>query len=256
MRAPFFSCLLALSLPASGCTLLVGDQIDPLETDDTPDMVFDLIGFDPHIGQITELRLVNDAVPPIVQAVAIYDPLPGPDVTVELDNVVRPNVRRVDFYSDLNENGVIDPPEPDPVEPGRLLFPDHMWRRILAEDGTGEFMHSTDFTDIVNDDPGLLSLGNFQLSITGTAEFTDQPAQLWVTDASDRDVGYYFLGAITGDSVDITIQGIIDDGSEYIVAFMPGDDGDEVFCVVARGDASGLTVSGPLGAALAPCEQE
>lgn len=255
MRALFLSTLLALSLPLSGCTLLVGDQIDPLETDDTPDMVFDLIGFDPHIGQITELWLVNDATPPIVQAVAIYDPLPGPDVTVVLRNVVRPNVRRVDFFSDLDESGGITAPEPDPITPGRFLFPDHMWRRTLDEDGTGGFMHSTDFTDITSGpDAARFSLGDFQMSITGAGDFIDQPAELWVTDAGDREVGYYFLGSITDDSVDLAIPGIIDDGSEYVVVFAPGRDGD-LFCLVRRGNASGLSVSGALGEALVPCDQ-
>lgn len=247
MRALRF--LLALPLlTVGGCTLLVNDRVDPLEPDPMPDMQLQLTGFDPHIGQLTELRLINSdegAERRIVQAVAIYDPLPAPDVLVLLDNVVRPDHRRVDFYSDLRENRRIDPPEEDPEDESRLLFPDHMWRITLAEDGTGEFRHSTDFTDIVNDDRADLALGDMRLSITGADPFVDQPAQVWVTDPLDRDVGYYFLGSITGDAIDITIPGIIDDGSEYIVTFKPGDAPPR--CVVASGDDEGLTIEEPLG---------
>lgn len=254
MMRTFLLCLLACcAITLGGCTLLVNDTVDPLVPDPTPNMVFELTGFDPHIGQITELRLINDAGN--VQAVAIYDGLPSPNVTVVLDNVIRPDLLRVDFYSDLNDNRIIDPPVPDPEDPSMEIFPDHMWREMLNPDGTGGFMHSTNFTDIVNDDPATFSLRPFTLSVTGADPFLDQPAQLWITDPADRDVGYYFLGSITSDTVDITIPGIIDDGSEYIVTFQPGDGGD-LFCVVDRGGATGLTITGRLGEALTPCAQE
>lgn len=237
-------------LPLGGCTLLVDDRVGTLVPDETPDMVFDLIGFDPHIGQITELRLVNDVGN--VQAVAIYDGLPGPDVTVVLADVIRPDLLRLDFYSDLNENRSVDPPEPDPIDPSMELYPDHMWRVMLNPDGTGEFMHSTNFTDIVNDDPATFSLRPFRLSLTGADPFLDQPAEVYVIDPAGREVGYYSLGSIASDSVNITIPGIIDDGSQYTIVFAPRGT-EPPFCVVGTGGRDGLTITDTI-AALPQCQ--
>ncbi|HEY8427555.1 MAG TPA: hypothetical protein VIL20_04240, partial [Sandaracinaceae bacterium] len=177
----------------------------------------------------------------IVQAVAIYDPLPAPDVVVVLENVIRPDHRRVDFYSDLLQNRMLDPPQ---MEMGRLVFPDHMWRVTLDESGVGRFVHSTDFTDIVNDDPAEFALGDLRLRIAGLADLVDRPAHVRVRDPLERQVGYYFLGSITGDAIDIVVPGIIDDGTEYRVTFEPGDAPPR--CIVERGRMDGLTIDGPL----------
>ncbi len=235
-------------LGAPGCTLLVDDEVGSLQPDPRPDIEFSLAEFDPHIGQLTEIRFVNAAGN--IEAVAIYDGLPMADLTLLMHDTFRADLRRVDFYSDLNENRMIDMPDVDPIDMTMEIFPDHMWRTELDEQGVGGFTHSTNFTDIVRDDPATFSLRPFQLNVTGADPFLDQTAELRIIDPLDRDVGFYRLFAVTSDTLAITIPGVIDDGSEYRVRL---EIGDEAFCTSGAGDSSGLTISGSIESALSGC---
>lgn len=234
--------MLAAITALGGCTLVVGGMVDPLEDDRTPDMVYDLVAFEPHVGQLTELFLVSDDG--LVQARAIYDPLPAADVRVVLRNVVETNVRRVDFYSDLNENRVMDPSEPDPIDDMRRIFPDHMWRDTLMPDGTGSFRHSTNFTDIVTDNRARLVGGPFSLVLRDVEAFVDQPARVSVIDLNDREVIFYQLGSVPASPLDLRVPGMIDDGTEYRVEIRLGTNAP--VCALQRGNASGLSVDAPL----------
>ena len=120
------------------------------------------------------------------------------DVTVALDNVIAPDVHRIDFYSDLNENRTLDPPMEDPLDPTQQIFPDHMWRVDTDEHGFLMFMHNTNFTDLTAT-PANRPLGPMHLMLTGGDPFLDRSVEVWVTDPGDRDVGYYFLGRIATD---------------------------------------------------------
>lgn len=232
-----------LALVLGGCSLIVGDKVDPLATDTTPDLRYQLRAFEPHVGQLTELLVVSDDG--LVQARAVYDPLPGPDVLVELLNVIRPNVRRVDFYSDLNENRSIDPSEPDPIDAMRRLFPDHMWRDRVGEDGVGEFVHSTNFTDIVRDDPAQSIGGPFELALRDVGDFADRPVRAWIADPTGADVGFYQLGSFQGTSVELQVPGIVDPGTEYLIEVELGG-GERSVCAVRVGAASGLRLDASL----------
>jgi len=264
MRALFS---LALALPLlSGCTLILNDKIDPLEEDPLLDLQLQLVAFTPHIGQITDVWLVDDQNR--VQARAIYDGLEDPNQLVTLENVVSlesPVIRRVDFYSDLNESITPgspvrpDPPEPDPDDPDRTLFPDHMWREELDDTGFLSFMHSTNFVNIVDlgdDTRAVFFLSDLHVVINGTGEQDGLPAEISVYDDSGeqpRQIGYYALSAVEGDTLDVTIGGILDEGTEYRVE-LSFDNGNP-FCTRASGAGTVITVEASL-ASLSPCPTE
>lgn len=253
---------LALALPLlGGCTLVVTDQVDDLEQDPLLDMRLQLAGFIPHLGQITDVWLVDEENH--VQARAIYDTLEEPNQLVLLENVVSlesPTIRRVDFYSDLNESitpGTEIAPDP-PTDDG---FPDHMWRIELTDAGEaegGQFMHSTNFVNIVDpDDPRTASfiLADLHVTLTGTAEKDGLPVEISVYDDSgeqERQIGYYRLSAVNGDTIDITLGGVLDPGTEYRVEI--AFDNGNPFCTRASG--AGPVVLEASLASLSPCPSE
>ncbi len=262
MRKPAFIFLLALASLASGCTLLVDGEVGGITLNEKPDMNLHLVGMDPHLNQLTEIYLVNGNS--LVQAVAIYDGLPEVDVDVQLANVVDTDVRRVDFYCDLHENHQLDSPVPDSVDPSRLIFPDHMWRLTLDENGEASFTHNTNFTDITETDPvtgtrpsaKFVGSGPLTLTVTGVGDFTDQPATVSVWGPDDRQVGFYFLQTITGDTMTIDFMGrqFVDEGTSYILEIELGSDPEaQPLCISGTATDSGLSVEAALPDLL-PCQ--
>lgn len=252
-----------VALLLCGCTLIANGKVDPLEEDPLLDLQLQLVAFNPHLGQITDVWLVDEQNQ--VQARAIYDTLEHPDQLVVLENVVSladPVIRRVDFYSDLNESITPgsriqpDPPVRDPEDMDRLQFPDHMWRAELDEEGFLAFMHSTNFVNIVDPEDASRArffLSDFHLVISGTQEKDGLPAEISVYDESGeqaRQIGYYALRAVEGDTIDITIGGILDVGTEYRVEL--SFDNGNLFCTRARGAGTVITVEASLGS-LSPC---
>lgn len=237
-----------------GCTLVIDGKVGGIEQNAVPDMTLNLLGFDPHENELMELYLVNDDG--FVQAVAIYDPLPDVEETVRLENVVGPTVRRVDFYADHSGSRDIDAPSaPDPENPSRLVFSDHMWRITLDENGNADFMHNINFTDIVNDHPAsFVGAGPLELTVTGVGAFSGQRAEVKVWGPGEREVGYYFLGAIVGETLTTSFQAreFVDDGTRYLVEIILGDAAP--LCVSGTADASGLTIE-TSHASLEPCPQ-
>ncbi len=96
-------------------------------------------GMTPHIGQKLEIRLVNEADMKEAGRFTI-EAIAGADFTVKLPFLNSGNNYNVDFYADLNGNGVYDAPPAD-----------HAWRIELMDvegDEDDNFSHNTNFTDI------------------------------------------------------------------------------------------------------------
>ena len=242
--------LVVLSLTAAllgGCTLIVDGQVDGITANAVPDMDLHLENMDPHVGQLTEVWLINNDGG-LVQAVAILDPLLVTDIHVQLANVVAPDVRRVDFWSDLNMNGMLDAPMDDPSNPSRQIFPDHQWTLMLDENGNATFMHNTNFTNIVGAS-SFVGAGPLDVTVTGVGDFTDQPAHVVAWGPSEHEVGSYFLGALSGDTLHVDFNGhaFVDQGTEYRIEITLGSDPQaQPVCTTATATATGLTVSAAL----------
>ena len=97
------------------------------------------IDMNPHVGQMLQLRVVNQDNDEEVGRVTI-DSIPAPMFKVSIPQIEMDHDYRVDFYADFNMNGEYDAPSDD-----------HAWR-VAFNSTTGNyvdnFTHNTDFTDI------------------------------------------------------------------------------------------------------------
>lgn len=94
---------------------------------------------DPHIGQKLEVRLVDQSDMMEAGRTTIEE-IMSAEFDVMLPYLQSGHDYYVDFYADLNQNGVYDDPPTD-----------HAWRIELMDtegDEDDTFMHNTDFTDI------------------------------------------------------------------------------------------------------------
>lgn len=98
-----------------------------------------LMGMNPHLGQLFELRVVDESDESEVGRVKL-DSIVVPDFSVFVPGILIGGNYRADFYADFNNNGTYDPPPTD-----------HAWRELFS-DTTGNvelnFTHNTNFTDI------------------------------------------------------------------------------------------------------------
>ncbi|MFT5356713.1 MAG: hypothetical protein ACI9KE_003939 [Polyangiales bacterium] len=109
--------------------------------------------------QLFTIRMIRELTGPsgtsrTREAVAVFDPLPGPDVDVFLPNVGVPaldeNVRplSLEFFADLNRNGELDIPDLD-----------HSWIEPHLCSATGiPFVHNVDFLELEEARPLPLTL--------------------------------------------------------------------------------------------------
>ena len=115
---------------------------------------------DPHLGQLFEFRVVNEATSEEVGRVQL-DSILVTDYVVSVPGILPGNNYRADFYADFNGNGIYDPPPAD-----------HAWR-ILFSDSTGNvvenFAHNPNFINInwptgITIDPLTSLPNNYSLS--------------------------------------------------------------------------------------------
>ncbi len=94
---------------------------------------------DPHVGQAFFLRVANASTEEEIARLVVAE-VPGPRFELELDGLANGQTYQVDFFVDVNGNGLYDAP---PV--------DHAWRVDLPNvqsDASFTFAHNTLFTDI------------------------------------------------------------------------------------------------------------
>jgi type IX secretion system substrate protein len=101
-------------------------------------LTLDFTNMNPHVGQMLELRVLETTSGKEVERVKQM--IGMPDFKVEIPGIQSGKSYDIDFYADLNQNGLYDAP---PV--------DHGWREsFTATDGnqTISFSHNTNFEDI------------------------------------------------------------------------------------------------------------
>jgi hypothetical protein len=98
-----------------------------------------LTGMIPHVGQLFELRVIDDSTNTEVGRVRVAS-IPAPDFDVNLPVLPYNNSNyTMDFYADENRNGLFDPPPTD-----------HAWEIKFNNDfhdTTINFAHNTNFTN-------------------------------------------------------------------------------------------------------------
>ncbi len=243
--------LVAVATALCGCSLLVDGEVGDLvpNLNAKRDIRVTLLDMDPHIGQYNDVQIVRpgDPADPTsrseVEARAILDPLPTGCFELLWPLGASLAATRVDFYADLDMDGMISPPGED-----------HLWRRELttAENGEGqlEFIHDVMFDDI-GADPALEPLGPLTVDLTGVDEHEGRLLVVTVTrdfrespgaPVQRTTPGILVVGAVTGGLISKELPGVLDQGSDYTVDFDFGEG-----AVVCRGiitaDASGATIS-------------
>jgi hypothetical protein len=225
----FLSLLIVVGLALTGCSLVVGGEIDDLSTDINAkrDVTIQLRGFDPHVGQAVDIRIVRPVAPgemgtPQILARAIIDPMPGDCVDVNMQRAAPLVANRVDFYADINGNGIVDPTPTD-----------HSWRFDLDEDGTLLFVHDVVFTNIETDMPASPGGNDLVVNVTGAdahdgrqvvaALITSELVDPETGDREDSIPGVYVLGAVEAGTIAFTLPGVVDSGRTYELELAIGD---------------------------------
>ncbi len=157
MRGLRFLLIATAVLTATGCSLVVGDELDPLQVDLNARRTVSLrlIDFVPHVNQLVVAEFIRtDTVPNVSQAQVRMDPLSSPCMDITLPFGASIGATRVDFWADLMDDGLDDPPT------------DHTWRRDLDESGRLEFAHEFNFDSVLTDRPGVQGV-DLILDVTG-----------------------------------------------------------------------------------------
>jgi len=97
-------------------------------------------GFTPHVGQLFELKVIRADSGQVVGYYRL-GAVPNSDFDIEIRDIIKDGEDyQVDFYADLNGNGIYDAPPAD-----------HAWRTTGTGTANGldiNFGHNTTFTDI------------------------------------------------------------------------------------------------------------
>ena len=249
MRARFTLLALLVAALGQGCFLIA--ETDQFVDDEACDLELDVRAFAPHLGQLFEVRLVQDppesleASRPRLLVLAIFDPLEGPDLDIDIPGAVPPltdptQPRPVlDFYADFDDiPGYSGPPG------------DHTWRvadDLCDPDRDPGFPHNTDFVDL----PMPIGGGSdvfidFCPNLTtgdriGPLDAFDgtEPVEVRVSGIfpplvdgmaeEKRPVGYYRLGSLADSRAGIRIPAVFDNGFRYTIEVIVDRNSDYAF---------------------------
>lgn len=159
MRRVWLAAMWIASVTCVGCTAITSS--DDFEERQAPlacgndlatavvDMHLNLTGMNAHEDNLVVADLV-EAGPVARRQVGrvIYDPLGAADLRLELPCAVPDGNHDVDLIADLSNDRMFQPCE---RVGGDLSCADHQWRLRLQADGSLDYQHDTDFTDVVSD---------------------------------------------------------------------------------------------------------
>lgn len=217
--------LLFTLLALTGCSAIVGGDLDPLEIDPSTrrTVSLSLRGFGPHVMQPVHVEFVRTDENR-VQAAALFDPLGAADIDLVMPFGATVNATQVDFYADQLDDGLD-------------IAGDHTWRRELDESGFLRFAHEFNFEDLTMNRP--IGQGqDLQIAITGMEEhdtrtvilslFQTLPLNPGGEDEMIEDIvtGVYrgvvtagALGGLRGPMTDrpTVLRGVVDGGAPHLV---------------------------------------
>jgi len=168
-------------------------------------LTFDFASMTPHVGQKLEVAVRDmNRTGKEVGRVSL-NAIAAADFSLSLPFLEIGHSYVVDFYADLNQNGVYDAPPTD-----------HAWREMVsnvAGDETLTFSHNTNFTDIQW--KHLLTF-----DFTGMAPHLGQQLEIRVRDVNQtgREVGRFTMPAIMSPNFTVCLP-YLDLGRTYFVDF-------------------------------------
>lgn len=243
--------ILLLAGLLGGCSLIVEGEVGDLVTNLNAkrDVRVTLLDMNPHIGQYNDVQIIRPGDPEDptsrseVEARAILNPLPTGCFELFFPLGASLAATRVDFYADLNMDGMLSAPGED-----------HLWRRDLTTQANGEgaleFIHDVMFDDI-GADPASEPLSDLAIDLTGIDEHDGRLLVVSVTrdfrespgaPVQRTTPGIMVVGAVSGGVVSETLPGVLDQGSDYTVDFDFGEGATICRGTVTAG-ASGASVT-------------
>ena len=221
--------LLVLVLLASGCSVIVGDEVGDLRPDLNAkrDVTVSLRDFGPHVDQLLDVQVVVPGDPaadiaPLVSARVTIDAVPSDCLDMRLRRGAPFVASRVDFYADLNMNGVLDPPSAG----------DHSWRRDLDESGRLLFIHDVQFDDLTNE-PAQVVLNALEMNVTGAEAMNGAQVVVLLVGEDLVDVEMnirrpsvpaMFVTNVNEGRIAFSMPGVVDPGTFYDVEIHIGDE--------------------------------
>lgn len=158
-------------------------------------------GMTPHIGQLLELRVEDNATSQEVGRTRI-EFIPSADFSLSVPGLELNKEYKVEFYADLNQNGIYDEPPTD-----------HAWEMNVQStngDVVSEFTHNTNFTDV-----GWKYL--YTLNLLNMSPHVGQVLELRVYDNSGE-IGRTKVKSVPGENSSVSIPQIEMD-HDYTVDF-------------------------------------
>lgn len=241
--------LLVLVALASGCSVIVGDEVGDLRPDLNAkrDVTVSLRDFGPHVDQLLDVQFVVPGNPPdvvpLMSARVTIDAVPSDCVDMRLRRGAPFAASRVDFYADLNMNGVLDAPG---------SAGDHSWRRPLDESGRLLFIHDVQFDDLTNE-PAQIVLNPLEMNVTGADELNGaQVVVLLVgedlvdveTNLRRPTVPAMFVTNVSEGRIAFTMPGVVDPGTPYDIEIHIGDEA--LVCVLENQRGATTPAEAPL----------
>jgi len=196
----------------------------------------------PHIGKLMEFRIVNNANNQLTFR-GMLDTLPTAAYNYIMPKSTPAGDYRLDFFADSS------------AAVSGYDSADHQWRLTIPTPGDQvlPFVHNTTFTDIST--PAITPIGGDFVFQGTNFPHAGKLFELRVIIASTGQVvGRYVLGAIAATmNIDLTIAGVIANGTQYNIDFYADANGnghydppalasDHAWRVTATGTATGLTV--------------
>jgi len=228
------SATLFAALALSGCTLITGDY----KVDDTAfprDLDFTFQAMSPHAGLPMDVAVVDGEGFAQSRARIYLPPKPSgggtyPDVAISLERALWKGNYKLYFYIDDNGNYLLDT-----ADDARMRVLEHPWIEDVPASGVGSFSHSTQFKifdtasirtlggDVLLHAPALDGLsGNVRDCLLGLvrnaiSDSIEVRVFLEEADGTRRQMGLLKTFAGVELPSEITIEGIVDDGSSYVV---------------------------------------
>ena len=174
------------------------------------DLALNFSGMTPDIGQKFQLRVVDSASAEKA-ADTTLTAVPGADFQISFSRILKArHSYNIDFYADMNNNGIYDPPPAD-----------HAWRLKISSaygKSTLTFTYSTSFTDVrFPVGPGPY---NLTINFTGMTLHIGQEFQLRIVDSSSaRPVVDTTLTAVPAADFQIAFFGILQARHSYNIDF-------------------------------------
>jgi hypothetical protein len=198
----------------------------------------------PHIGKLMEFRIVSNGSNQLAFR-GMLDTLPTAAYNYIMPKSVPDGDYRLDFYADSSSNGMYDPPV-------GTTYADHQWSLTIPSPGDQvlPFAHNTNFTNISV--PATTPIGgDFTFQGTGFPHIGKLFELRVIIASTGQVVGRYVLTSIATADFNVTVAGVIANGTQYNIDFYADANGnghydpppaDHAWRVTATGTATGLVV--------------